>query len=290
MKLWLWVESTKPKVFAASVAPVIVGSAFAVADGNFSAELAPLVLVCAILIQLVSNWVNDLYDYRRGADTHRVGPRRLLVDGLIDYRHLRNASWAAAVICFILGLPLVKHAGWPVLVIGVVCLIAAWAYTGGPWPLAYHGLGDAAAFLLFGVVGVCGTYFVHTGSLTTDVVYATIGPGLLVANILGVNNIRDIETDAAVGKRTLAVRIGSEASRQLYMLSTLLAVLLPSILLLHRGMEMMLPVAVIPAGLWLSFIVTTRKGQALNKALVGTSALYLAYAVLLAIAVIVAAR
>ncbi len=286
MTFRVWLESTKPKVFAASIAPVCIGTAAAAADGAVNWLLAPLVLVCAMLIQLVSNWVNDLYDYRRGADRQRVGPRRVLEDGLISYRQLRMAAWMAAAACVVLGIPIMMEGGWPIALTGFVCLAAAWAYTGGPFPMAYNGLGDVAAFLFFGVVAIAGTYYVHLGQVHPDVWLLALGPGFLVANILGVNNIRDINTDAQVGKRTIAVRIGSQAARQLYVLATAVALLLPSFLLLHRGPWVMLPWACTPLAVWECYLVSTRQGAELNRALVGTSVLYLMYAILWATALV----
>lgn len=284
MKLSLLLESTRPKLFTASIAPVLVGTAVAYADGTVAWNLAPLVLMCAMLIQLLSNWVNDLYDYQRGADTHRVGPRRLLAQGMVSYSFLRNAAWCVAIVCFALGIPIIVHGGLPILIIGGVCLTAAWAYTGGPFPLAYHGLGDVAAFLLFGVVAIGGTYFVHTGRVTSEVLITAVGPGLLVANILAVNNIRDINTDAKANKRTLAVGIGLHAARHLYALAMAVAFVVPVILFMQRGTAMLLPLLVVPAAVTQCRTVYTKQGEALNKALAGTAVVYLCYALLLSTA------
>ena len=162
--------------------------------------------------------------------------------------------------------------------IGVLCLGAAWAYTGGRYNLAYHGLGDLAAFSFFGVLAVAGTYFVHTTEWSLDSFILAVGPGLIAANILGVNNIRDIPTDSLVGKRTLAVRIGSRAARILYVVLTLVAILLPSTWLMQeRGAWLMAPVAALPYGLALCVMVWKREGADLNPVLVGTAVLYLQY-------------
>ena len=284
VKVAIWFESLKPKVYIASVAPVVIGSALAWADGHFDVWSMPLLLICAMLIQTISNWVNDIYDHKRGADERgRVGPRRVLVEGLLQPQQLIRASWIAAIICFLLGLPLVVRAGWPVLLIGLVCLIAAWAYTGGRFNLAYHGLGDVAAFLLFGVVGVVGTYYVHAIHLTSDAFLLALGPGCIVANILGVNNIRDIPTDTLVGKRTLAVRIGGRPARLLYIILMLVAIILPSIVLRDRGPWLYAPLAALPWGLTLCIMVWKRQGADLNPVLVGTAVVYVQYTVLMAI-------
>jgi len=283
MNLKIWIESTKPKVFTASIAPVLVGSALAQADGVFTWWKAPLILICAMLIQTISNWVNDIYDFRRGADERgRVGPRRVLVEGFLKPEQLIRASWIAAVVCFVLGLPLVFSSGWPTLAMGVACLGAAWAYTGGRFNLAYHGLGDVAAFLFFGVVGVAGTYYVYAGHFSGEAFLVALGPGFMVANILGVNNIRDIPTDSLVGKRTLAVRIGGTASRWLYVVLCLSAIIVPTVLLASaRGPWLMAPIASLPYGVMVCLMVLNRQGADLNPALFGSAILYLQYALLM---------
>ncbi len=288
MSLKIWIESTKPKVFTASIAPVLVGSALAQANGVFTWWKAPFILICAMLIQTISNWVNDIYDFRRGADERgRVGPRRVLVEGFLTPAQLIRASWIAAIVCFLLGMPLVVASGWPTLAMGVACLVAAWAYTGGRFNLAYHGLGDLAAFLFFGVVGVTGTYYVYAGSFSSESLVAALGPGFMVANILGVNNIRDIPTDSLVGKRTLAVRIGGTPARWLYVVLCLSAILGPSLLLAEwRGPWLMAPIAALPYGLLVCLMVLRRQGADLNPALFGSAILYLQYSVLLALGLV----
>jgi 1,4-dihydroxy-2-naphthoate polyprenyltransferase len=277
-----WFESLKPKVYIASIAPVLIGSALAWADGTFDLLSFPLLLLCAMLIQTISNWVNDVYDYRRGADERgRLGPRRVLVEGFLEPHQLIRASWAAAVLCFLLGLPLVARSGPIVLVIGLACLAAAWFYTGGRYNLAYHGLGDVAAFVFFGVLAVAGTHFVHSREWTLDALILSCGPGLLAANILGVNNLRDIPTDTLVGKRTLAVRIGGRNARMLYSVMTFAAIIFPSAMLFStRGVWATLPIASLPFGVGLCIMVWKREGVDLNPALFGTALLYILFTVL----------
>lgn len=292
MNVKIWFEATKPKVFIASVAPVVIGTALAVANGTVHWPSVPLLIICAMLIQLTSNWVNDIYDYRRGADApDRVGPRRVLAEGLITQRQLLIATWIVAIACFLLGLPLVERAGPIVLVIGVSCLLAAWAYTGGPWSLAYHGLGDVAAFMFFGVIAVCGTVYVHELHWSREALILSIGPGCLAANILGVNNMRDIPTDARVGKRTIAVRIGLQNARWLYVTLTMIALLVPSFLLREQyGAWIWLPLgAYTLAGMQIRTVLR-KTGQELNAALAGTAKVYVLYAALMSIALVLAAR
>lgn len=285
MSVGIWVESTKPKVYAASIGPVVIGTALAAAEASVRWDLFPLILVCAVLIQLVSNWTNDLYDYARGADTKgRSGPRRVLAEGLIKPVHLKIATWVAAIVCFLLGLILVCERGWIVLAIGVVSLVGAWMYTGGPFSFAYHGLGESAALFFFGLLGVNGTYFIHAGTISGASIVMSVSVGMLVANILLVNNIRDVATDANVGKRTLVVLIGSRASRWLYCILTGASILLPPLFLVkEHGLLMLLPLLTFLPAFGLMRLVMSNDGQTLSKVLVRTGLLLLLFAILIAL-------
>lgn len=283
MKVWLL--AARPKTLVAGIAPVVLGTMLAMADGVVTWWTLPLLLICGSLIQIASNFINDLEDFRRGADTHRVGPLRAVTSGLITPQSMRRASVLVVVIAFICGQPLVYHAGWPVLGIGTASLVASWAYTGGPHPLAYRGLGDVFAFVFFGVIAVVGTYFVHASTWSTDALLLSIGPGCLAANILGVNNLRDIPTDAAVGKRTLAVRIGAQGARFLYTVLMVLGLVLPSIILFpERGPWLLLPLICLPVGMVASALIWRRSGAALNTILGLTAALYVMYTIIMSLA------
>lgn len=283
MSVGIWVESTKPKVYAASIGPVVIGTALAAAEASVRWDLFPLILICAVLIQLVSNWTNDLYDYARGADEkRRSGPRRVLAEGLIKPAHLKAATWIAAIVCFLPGLILVYERGWIVLAIGIACLVGAWMYTGGPFSFAYHGLGEAAALFFFGLLGVNGTYFIHAGTISGASLVMSVSVGMLVANILLVNNIRDVATDANVGKRTLVVLIGSRASRWLYCILTCVSILLPPLFLVtERGFLMLLPLLTFIPAFGLMRLVMRNDPHTLNKALVRTGLLLLLFAILI---------
>ncbi|MCX6140401.1 MAG: 1,4-dihydroxy-2-naphthoate polyprenyltransferase [Candidatus Kapabacteria bacterium] len=281
-----WLHAVRPKTLVAGAAPVILGTALAFADGVVHWPSVPLIIVCSVLIQIASNFINELEDFKRGADERRVGPVRAVSAGLITPRSMRNASIAVVLLAFVLGLPLAYHSGWEVLVMGVACLTAAWAYTGGPFPLAYRGLGDVFAFVFFGLIAVTGTYFVHARAWSMDALVLSVGPGLLAANILGVNNIRDIPTDAAVGKRTFAVRVGSTTARWVYILFTATAVIVPSVILgQHRGPWLLLPLVSIPFGAVLCTMVLKRHGAELNTVLANTAVFYLVWTVLMAVGI-----
>jgi 1,4-dihydroxy-2-naphthoate octaprenyltransferase len=205
----IWVAAARPRTLPAAVAPVAVGSALAAHDGCFNGAAAALCLGFALLVQVGTNFANDYFDFRKGADTAaRVGPRRAVAAGLVTPATMRAATAAVLTAAFGVGLGLVAHGGPWMLAIGIASIVCAIAYTGGPYPLGYHGLGDAFVFVFFGLVAVGATYFVQAHRLTADVLLAAVPIGLLTVNILVMNNYRDAETDAAAGKRTLVVRLG----------------------------------------------------------------------------------
>jgi 1,4-dihydroxy-2-naphthoate polyprenyltransferase len=231
----VWIAAARPRTLPAAVAPVLVGSALAWRDGAFEAAAAGLCLGFALLVQIGTNFANDYYDFVKGADTAaRVGPRRAVAAGLITPVTMRRAMIATFVAAFALGLGLIAWGGPWLLAIGLASIACGIAYTGGPWPLGYVGLGDVFVFVFFGLVAVGATYFVQAGRITADALLAAIPIGLLAANILVVNNYRDAETDAAAGKRTLVVRFGRGAARAQFTGSLVVALAMP-IVFLGRG-------------------------------------------------------
>lgn len=216
-KSGVWWLAIRPPTLTAALVPVAVGTALAWHDGMFAALPALAALAGALLIQIGTNLANDVADFERGADTAtRLGPQRATQSGLLTPDQVRRGSWMAFGGAALAGLYLVAHAGWPIAVLGIASILSGWAYTGGPWPLGYHGLGDVFVFLFFGVAAVAGTYFVQAGHLRAVALAASVPVGALATAILVVNNVRDRDTDAAAGKRTLAVRIGERAARGQY--------------------------------------------------------------------------
>ena len=210
----VWVSAARPRTLPAAVAPVLVASALAWRDGDFVPLAALVCLLFALLIQIGTNFANDYYDFIQGADTaERVGPRRAVASGLIAPATMKRAMIAVFVSAFLVGLSLLSFGGWPLLVIGLASIACGIAYTGGPYPLGYNGLGDVFVFVFFGLVAVGATYFVQTEVITLDAWLIGTGIGVLAANILVVNNYRDVETDARAGKRTLVVRFGRGFAR-----------------------------------------------------------------------------
>lgn len=229
---YIWVAAARPRTLPAAVAPVLVASALAWHAHALNLPAAALCLGFALLIQVGTNFANDYYDFVKGADTgERVGPRRAVASGLIRPAVMKSAMALVFLAAFLLGLCLLRYGGWPLLLVGVSSVVCGVAYTGGPYPLGYNGLGDLFVFIFFGLVAVCITYFVQTGTVTTPVILVACAIGALSANILVVNNYRDVETDAKAGKRTLVVRFGRGFARAQFALALLTAGAIPLVLL-----------------------------------------------------------
>ncbi|MBC8040767.1 MAG: 1,4-dihydroxy-2-naphthoate polyprenyltransferase [Opitutaceae bacterium] len=223
--LSIWVGAARPRTLPAAIAPVIVASALAWRDGDFTAPAALAALGFALLIQIGTNFANDYYDFIKGADTaERVGPRRAVAAGLVKPAVMKRVMIGVFVAAFLVGLTLLGFGGWPLLAVGVASILCGVAYTGGPYPLGYNGLGDVFVFIFFGLVAVAATYFVQAGVVTDEAWIIGAGIGALAANILVVNNYRDVETDAKAGKRTLVVRFGRGFARAQFVISHGLAV------------------------------------------------------------------
>ncbi len=284
-----WLLAARPKTLPAAAAPVIVGSALAYHHGSFEASIALACLLVALFLQVGSNLANDVYDYEKGADGgDRLGPVRVTQAGLLAPRAVKRGMWVAFGMAALFGLVLVLRGGWPILLLGVVAILSAIAYTGGPFPLAYHGLGDLFVFTFFGLVATVGTFYVQVGSTSFDVWAMAAAVGFLTVNILVVNNIRDRESDLRAGKKTLAVRLGDQGAQVEYLLLMSLAYALP-VLLWGGGW---LPVGVL--GTWLSLpraihwanFLRANRGKELNKALAGTGQVGLVYALCFALGLI----
>lgn len=205
-----WLLALRPKTLTAAIVPVMVATALVKADGI---EVLWWVSICAVLsaifIQIGTNLVNDAIDFHKGADTEtRIGPQRVTQSGLLTHKQVMAAAFACFGVAFALGIPLVVHGGWPIVAIGLVSLAMGYAYTGGPFPLAYKGLGDFFVIIFFGLIAVMGTYYLHAGAVTTSSAIAGLQVGLLATVLIAINNLRDAPQDALVGKKTLAVRFG----------------------------------------------------------------------------------
>ena len=284
-----WLEAARPKTLPAAIIPVLVGTALAAAHHLVGYGKAAICLVFALLVQIGTNFANDYFDFAQGVDTaERVGPRRAVAAGLIAPATMLAATGVVLGMAFLVGLLLVRSGGWVLLPIGVVSIVCAIAYTGGPFPLGYNGLGDVFVFLFFGLVAVCTTFYVQVGLVAPDVVSCAAAVGLLAANILVANNYRDVETDAKAGKKTLVVRFGRRFAIWQYGLSALIAFLCPPALLLtgYRW-PVLLPLVLVP---W-SFGLTHRLARSFEPAdqiaILGNTAKFLAaFGILLSVGVV----
>ena len=287
----VWLLAARPPTLPAAVAPVLVGTAVATIDGPFSVGLFFQVLVAAILIQIGVNFANDLSDFRRGADTpERLGPARAVAQGWLSERQMLGGAAVVFAAAIAIGISLTIAVGWPILVAGAASCIAAVAYTGGPWPYGYHGLGDVICFAFFGVVAVMGSGYVQGGELTWELAAASIPVGCLVTAILVANNLRDIETDRSAGKRTLAVVLGERATRLEYVLLVVIAfgaiLVFAATGVLPRWTAIALAAAALAAPLCRVVLAGT-SGVALIAVLKRTAMLHLAVGVLLAIGALI---
>lgn len=287
--LQAWMLAIRPKTLPAGAMPVVLGSALAAADGQFRPFPALVALICALGIQVATNFINEIYDFRKGADTaERLGPTRTVAAGLISEKKMITVSASLAGAVFLLGLYLVSIAGWPILVIGLLSLLFAWGYTGGPYPIAYSGLGDFFVFLFFGLVAVGGTYYVQAQTLTLPILLAAVAPGAFSVNILLVNNIRDIVTDRKVGKMTLPARIGGDWARRLYIALTVLAYLVPALLWLnHYSPWVLLSLFSAPLAFMMIRRLYASEGKELNQVLAGTGKLMTLHGLLFAAGLLV---
>lgn len=212
----LWVAGTRPRTLPAAMVPVAVGTAAAAGEVDLIWWRVAAALVVSLALQVATNFVNDYADGARGTDTVRVGPLRLVGSGLVSAGAVKRAAMAAFGVAALAGAALALAVGPELFVVGLVSMVAGWAYTGGPRPYGYLGLGEVFVFVFFGLVATAGSTYVQTGSLTGLSLVAAVPVGLLSVALLVVNNLRDIPTDARSGKRTLAVRMGDRATRWFY--------------------------------------------------------------------------
>lgn len=289
--LEIWWLAIRPRTLPAAAAPVIVGSALAFYDGAFQLLPALAALLGALLLQIGANLANDVFDFKKGADTaDRLGPPRVTQMGLLTPNQVLLGMSIVFGLAALIGLYLVILGGWTILVIGVLAILCAIAYTGGPFPLGYYGLGEVFVFIFFGLAAVLGTYYVQAGEVTALALFSALPVGFLAMAILVVNNLRDIETDRAAGKKTLAVRFGAPRARAEYSALLLLAYLVPLFLALgdFQLVWLLLAWLSLPLAAPLLRTVNSQVGRALNSALAGTARLEIVYAVLFALGLVLA--
>jgi 1,4-dihydroxy-2-naphthoate octaprenyltransferase len=281
-----WWLAIRPRTLPAAVGPVLVGLGVAIGEGVFMPLPALAALAVALLLQVASNLANDLFDFRSGADAaDRVGPPRAAALGLLSQRELVIGIGLVIGAAGLVGLYLVSVGGWPILALGVLAIVSAVAYTGGPWPYGYRGLGELFVFVFFGPVAVAGTTYLQVLTLEPLALAASVPVGALITAILVVNNLRDIVQDRRAGKLTLAVRLGERGGVLEYELLLLGAFLVPPLLLI-AGITPAVLLALLSVPLALPLRTVVRSGgdpRRLNAVLAGTARLSLVFAALLAL-------
>jgi 1,4-dihydroxy-2-naphthoate octaprenyltransferase len=277
----VWIAAARLRTLPAAIVPVAVGTAVAAACNGVAWPAALAALGGALAIQIGTNFANDVFDAEKGADgPDRIGPLRAVSAGLISAAAMKRAMVLAFAVAAALGLYLAHLGGWPIVVAGVLSILSGIAYTGGPYPLGYHGLGDVFVMVFFGLVAVCGTAFVQLGHVPTLAVLAALPVGALATAILVVNNLRDRTTDARVGKRTLAVRLGRNGAIVEYVGLLLVAYTIPITL----GAWAMLPLITAPLAIVrVRALVTAVSGPDFNGCLAATAQLMLLHGVLFAV-------
>ena len=284
-----WTSAVRPRTLAAGAVPVALGSALAAQVDAFALWPAIAALAGALLLQIGSNLANDVFDFLNGADDDgRIGPARATQKGWISTRQMLVATGLVFLAALAVGAYLVTIGGWPIVIIGLSGILCAVAYTGGPVPLGYHGLGDPLVFIFFGPVAVLGTYYVQAGEVTWMAGWASATVGLLATAILVVNNLRDRHTDERAGKRTLAVRMGAQGARREYLALVSIAYAIPAGLAAFggAGLGWLLPLLSSPLAVRRILAVHTQDGAALNTELAATAQLCAVFGALLCIGVL----
>lgn len=277
-----WLLAIRPKTLGISLTPVLCGTGMAATEtGAFHWLPALATLVSAMLIQVGTNLFNDAADFERGTDTpQRLGPPRAAAQGWFSTSQIKRAADTSFALAMLIGIYLIWFAGWPLLLIGVASILAGYAYTAGPWPIAYSASGEVFAFLFFGLTAVLGSYFVQAGDLSLNAFATACAVGALAAAVLLVNNYRDRETDAVAGRFTLAHRLGTSGSRIVYAALLGLPFTLP-LLLSNASGSWLVMLALPPALVLVRRFSAWPVNRSFNRILAQTAGLQLAYGLLL---------
>ncbi|MBU3665845.1 MAG: 1,4-dihydroxy-2-naphthoate polyprenyltransferase [Chthoniobacterales bacterium] len=280
-----WILAARPRTLGAGIIPVLAGAALAFAAGMFDPVTTALIVACAVLIQIATNYFNDAIDHAKGADASgRIGPVRVTSAGLLPAPDVMRAGAACLALAVLFSIPLVVRGGWPIVAIGALSMLFAYAYTGGPFPLAYLGLGEIFVVLFFGLVAVAGTFYLNTLELSPAALLAGLQIGLHSSVLLAVNNLRDIESDRAAHKRTLAARFGLVFARR-ENATLILAPFVLGILWLPLGCfwAFMLPLITLPHAWWLTrACLEAQPDRSVNQLLAQAAALHAVFGLLLA--------
>ena len=289
-----WMLAVRPKTLFASIAPVLLGLAVAYTEQDkLNLLVAVLTLLCALILQIASNLANDYLDAIRGVDNEsRLGPTRVTSSGLISPTKMKNALILTLVMAFLLGIYLMIIGGPVIILIGLLSLYFAYGYTGGPFPLSYNGLGEAAAFIFFGPIAVVGTCYLQTHNISQLSFVAGLGPGFISACILAINNLRDIVSDSETNKKTLAVRFGENFQRKLCIVLIAFSILSCLILLNAYHFTWILPALILPFlfhKTWLQILFQPIDHK-LNQALAKTAQYNLLYCLMISLGMILSIK
>lgn len=284
-----WIEAARPRTLPTSVSPVIAASAYAWHQDTFNGYTAAICLIFALLAQIASNFANDYFDYKKGSDNaDRVGPRRAVASGDIPPHTMLYATVIMLILACITGCLLIPIGGWQLLIVGIFIAFFAIAYSAGPYPLSYHGLGDVTVFIFFGIIAVNFSFYVQSLYFDLQVFFCSVAMGLLSVNILMVNNYRDKETDEAANKKTLVVLLGRKFAEYVYFLNGIIALLATSNIWITDNIW-----GYIAAFLYLVIHLKTwyemvhKKGTALNPILGKTARNQLLFTLFLSIVIII---
>ena len=284
-----WLLAARVKTLPAAISPVILGTALAYHDKSIHILIFSMTVLAAVLIQVGTNFANDVYDFEKGTDrTDRLGPQRATQSGLISPADMKKAMWKIFALAIGVGFYLTWIGGWPIVIIGLVSIAASLAYTGGPYPLGYHGFGDLFVFIFFGLIAVPGTYYLQTESVTELSLWLGAIMGMLSTAILVVNNLRDVDADIISGKKTLAVRFGKTFSKIQFILLVVLPFLLPFHLWREwNKMSFLLTLFTLPIAIHLIIRLFKNTGADLNKVLAGTARFLFIFMLLLSAGLII---
>jgi 1,4-dihydroxy-2-naphthoate octaprenyltransferase len=284
-----WILASRPKTLPAAASPVIIACTLAYVEHTFKPWVALAAFFGALLLQIGANLANDVFDYQHGTDRHgRYGPTRMTQAGLLSPTEVKTGMWIVFALAAVCGIYMTLYSGWWIIIIGLLAVIAAIAYTGGPFPYGYKGLGEVFVFIFFGFAAVCGTYYAQAGRVSLLAILSSVPVGLLIVAILVVNNLRDLEGDRDSGKRTLAVRFGPQWTQQEFIALLALAYLFVFLIaFVHMGsVWVLLCWLSLPLAFHQAQSVMRDKGKALNLTLANVGKLTLIFSILYAIGLV----
>ena len=285
-----WIIASRPKTLVAAISPILLGTALAYYDGDFNIATFIIIIIAASLIQIGTNYCNDLFDYLKGTDNiDRLGPDRALQMGIISKEEIQKAIVFIFFLSICFGFYLALLGGWIIVLIGLLSIFFGVIYTAGPYPLAYNGLGDIFVFIFFGLVSVMGTYYLHSNNYNDNSIIIGIAAGCLSTAILVVNNLRDIDNDRKYKKNTLAVYLGKHFTKIEYLLLMLVAYIVPAYISFKFGNKASIYIVyfTMPIAIRLIIDIFYKSNHLLNNTLEGTAKLLFLYSILFSIGIII---